>query len=550
MADKIDPHTIFSHWKQMMPPEELILAYSLYSSGDVVRANDLLAKYGLPPAVLAEMKYVHVWSVHSYLADPANCDIHKPPEQWNVAAVIPVRGGSRGIPRKALASLAGRPLLEHAIEKCRRSRYIKRVIVSTDDEEIADAARRAGAETPYLRPRELSSDRATLKDVLRFALYWLEVQEHYFHDFLFMVSATHPLCPAEEMDRALERLFQSDAKNLASVVERMEEGKEFFNPEGEVILIPKETGPLYGQCGAFALWSRHPTYYLPQALYQSLFGAVPHSLPYVLCPEHGLDIDTPFDLKLCENWLMRGDLIRVLAPADIDTLWDTPSMHKSLQNSSLGAVMWIEEYPEEYVFGSKPVLFHTLDAILDSGCFGMVVLAGTTAVSEALAKKSGMPLCRKQPFNRNGRLNLDAQSELWRILGPNIKDTVLINGHAPLLDAALIRKFIEHYERMGQKGCRSVSEPKTNPYWLKYIKNDQIYNVLEKNIGFRQELPQIEYVDEVLTAYGAGRGERFESLFHIPQDKAVIVRGRLDLIRAVTIAQEKEASQERLTIPP
>jgi len=550
VAKKIDPHAIFSHWKQMMPPEELILAYSLYSRGDVVTANDLLARYGVPPGVLAEMKYVHVWDVHSYLADPANCDIHKPPEKWNVAAVIPVRGGSRGIPRKALAPLAGRPLLEHAIEKCRRSRYIKRVIVSTDDEEMADAARRAGAETPYLRPRELSTDRATLKDVHRFALYWLEVQEHYFHDFLFMVSATHPLCPAEEMDRALERLFQSDADTLAAVVERTEKGREFFNPEGEPILIPKETGPLYGQCGAFALWSRHPTYYLPQALYQQLFGAVPHSLPYVICPEYGLDIDTPFDLKLSENWLRRGDLIGVLTPADIDTLWDNASMDKSLRNSSLGAVMWIEEYPEEYVFGSKPVLFHTLEAIVGSGCFGRVVLAGTTAVSEALAKKSGMPLCRKQPFNRNGQLNPDARSELWRILGPNAKDTVLINGHAPLLDAAFIRKFIEHYERMGRKGCRSVSEPKINPYWLKYIKNDQIHTVLEKNIGFRQELPQIEYADGVLAAYSVDRGEGFESLFHLPQDRAVVIRCRLDLIRAITIAQQKGIPQGRLTIHP
>ncbi|MBW2355128.1 MAG: hypothetical protein JRF51_18220, partial [Deltaproteobacteria bacterium] len=465
--------------------------------------------------------------------------INKPSEKWNVVAVIPVRGQSRGIQRKALASLAGRALLERAVEKCRRSRYINRVIVDTDDKEIAAAAREAGAETPYVRPRELAADRAILQDVYRFGLYWLEVREKYFHDFFFMVSATHPLCPAEEMDSALEHLFESDAKNLAAVAERTEQGREFFDQQGERIVVPEDAGLLYGQCGAFALWSRHPTYYLPKSVYQPLFGHIPHSFPHVLRPEYGLDIDTPFDLKLCENWLKRRDLVQTLAPADIDELWRVSSLHKSLENSRFGAVIWIDKCHEEYFFYSKPVLFRTLEAVFDSRCFGSVILAGRDAVSEALAKKTGLKLCRKLPFTKNGQLNPDAQSEIWRVLGPDIKDVALINGRAPLLGAAFIRKFIEHYERGGRKALCSASPPITNPYWLKYIRNNQVCPVLDKAIGFRQELPQTVHLNGVLTAFSADGVKKFEELFHLPQDEAVIVRCRLDLIRAITIADEK-----------
>ncbi|MCD6294870.1 MAG: hypothetical protein J7M20_08135 [Deltaproteobacteria bacterium] len=521
-----------------MRPEELILAYSKYSQGNIEGAEEMLTKHGLPSAVLTEMQYVHVWNVHSHFADPVNCDINKPPEKWHVVAVIPVRGQSRGIPRKALASLAGRTLLEHAVEKCRRSRYINRIIVDTDDKEIAESARQTGAETPYLRPLELATDRAILQDVHRFELYWLEVRERYFHDFFFMVSATHPLCPAQEMDNALEHLFESDAKNLATVAKHTEQGKEFFDQQGERIDIPEDAGRLYGQCGAFALWSRHPTYYLPKAVYQPLFGHIPHSLPHVLRPEYGLDIDTPLDLKLCENWLNRSRLVHTSTPSDIAGFLNASLLDKSEGTSSLGAVIWIEACDKEYFFFSRPVLYYVLKAVMEIRCFGSVILAGKNPASEAIAKDTGLKLCSKLPFTEKGQINPEAEYEIRHTLGPDIKDIVLINGRAPLLSTAFIRKFIEHYERGGRKALCSVSPPRTNPYWLKYIKNNQIHSVLEETIGFRQELPQTMHLDGVLTAYSADKGKKVEALFHLPQNEALIIRDKLDLIRAITISNE------------
>jgi len=529
-----------------MRPEELILAYSKYSQGDFEGAEKMLAKHGLPSAILAEMKYVHVWNVHSHFADPINCDINKPPEKWNVVAVIPVRGQSRGIPRKALATLADQTLLERAVAKCRQSRYINRIVVDTDDEKMAAAAREAGAETPYIRPRELATDRAILQDVHRFALYWLEVREKYFHDFFFMVSATHPLCPAEEMDSALEHLFQADAKNLATVAERTEQSREFFDQWGERIVVPEGAGHLYGQCGAFAIWSRHPTYYLPKSFYQPLFGHIPHSLPYVLRSEYGLDIDTPFDLKLCENWLKRGNLVRTLAPADFEKLWHVSPLHKPLENSRFGAVVWINASHEEYYFYSKPVLFRTLEAVFNSQCFGSVILAGKNPASEALAKTTGLKLYGRLPFTEKGQLNPKTNAEIRHALGPNIKDVVLINGRASLLRSELIRKFIEQYEQRGRKTLYSASSPITNPYWLKHIKNNQVHSVLEEDIGFRQELPQTVHLDGVLTAYSADGVKEIKELFHLPQNEPVIVRSKFDLIRAITITDEKGSGCHKL----
>src|SRR2546429_2557815 len=91
----------------------------------------------------------------------------------HVLALIPARGGSKGIPRKNVMVLAGKPLIAYAIEQARISRRITRVLVSTDDEEIAEVARRYGAEVPFIRPAEYAEDLSPDIDVFRHALQWL-----------------------------------------------------------------------------------------------------------------------------------------------------------------------------------------------------------------------------------------------------------------------------------------------------------------------------------------------------------------------------------------
>src|SRR5262245_15308585 len=90
-----------------------------------------------------------------------------------VLALIPARGGSKGIPRKNLLPLAGKPLIAFSIEQARASRLITRTIVSTDDDEIAAEASRYGAEVPFMRPAEFARDSSTDHEVFRHALEWL-----------------------------------------------------------------------------------------------------------------------------------------------------------------------------------------------------------------------------------------------------------------------------------------------------------------------------------------------------------------------------------------
>jgi len=107
-----------------------------------------------------------------------------------VVAIIPARGGSKGIPRKNVQPVAGLPLIAHSIRDALASPLVDRVIVSTDDEEIAEVSRRHGAEVPFLRPPELAGDFATTESALTHAVEWLEGEEGYRVDIVVFLQPT------------------------------------------------------------------------------------------------------------------------------------------------------------------------------------------------------------------------------------------------------------------------------------------------------------------------------------------------------------------------
>jgi N-acylneuraminate cytidylyltransferase len=133
-----------------------------------------------------------------------------------VLAVIPARGGSKGIPRKNVRLLAGKPLIAHAIEAARGSRSIDRVVVSTDDTEIGRVAERFGAEVVW-RPTEISGDTASSEAALLFTLDFLESKEGYRPDILVFLQCTAPLTLAEDIDDTVAKLRESGADSAFSV---------------------------------------------------------------------------------------------------------------------------------------------------------------------------------------------------------------------------------------------------------------------------------------------------------------------------------------------
>ena len=136
-----------------------------------------------------------------------------------VLALIPARGGSKGIPRKNIRSFAGYPLIAFSIAAALQAETVTRVIVSTDDEEIAKIARRFGAETPFLRPVELAADRSTDLPVFQHALNWLAEQEDYHPEIILHLHATSPVRPRGFVDQAVSRLREHpEAECVRSVV--------------------------------------------------------------------------------------------------------------------------------------------------------------------------------------------------------------------------------------------------------------------------------------------------------------------------------------------
>jgi len=134
-----------------------------------------------------------------------------------VLAVIPARGGSKSIPRKNLADVAGRPLIAWAIGAAREAKRLDRVVVSTEDEEIAETARRWGAEVPFVRPPELATDTVSLIPVVQHALAAMDGLG-FRADVVVSMQATSPGLRGADVDAALAKLEDSGADSVATVL--------------------------------------------------------------------------------------------------------------------------------------------------------------------------------------------------------------------------------------------------------------------------------------------------------------------------------------------
>lgn len=133
--------------------------------------------------------------------------------------VIPARGGSKGLPRKNLRVLGRLSLVGHAIASARESAWLTRFIVSTDDSEIAEDARRHGAEVPFLRPTELATDEAGMVPVLQHAVGWLETATGIRPDLVVTLQPTSPFRTGADIDRTIQKLLAAGADSAQTVIE-------------------------------------------------------------------------------------------------------------------------------------------------------------------------------------------------------------------------------------------------------------------------------------------------------------------------------------------
>jgi CMP-N-acetylneuraminic acid synthetase len=227
----------------------------------------------------------------------------------NVLALVPARGGSKGIPRKNLQLLGGRPLVAHAVTAGLQARVVTRVVCSTDDPEIAAAARDAGAEVPFLRPAELAQDTTEDLPVFVHALDWLAERDNWIPELVVNLRPTSPLRTARHVDDAVRLLLETGSDSVKAIcLARQHPHKMWLRqPDSTIEPFLKTTfrlsrGPdvpraeleeVYWQNGVVDVTRTAVVREQQVMIGRRVAGLVTE-------PEESIDIDTPLDLALAE----------------------------------------------------------------------------------------------------------------------------------------------------------------------------------------------------------------------------------------------------------
>ena len=219
-------------------------------------------------------------------------------------AIIPARGGSEGIPKKNITPLAGKPLLAWTVESAMRSDCLDRIVVSTDDPEIAEVALRLGVEIPYIRPKELAQDDTPGILPILHAAEWLEMNEDYRADFILCLQPTSPLRTAEDIDAAMHLVLQKNADAIVSVtpVECHPYWMKRIDKTGHMHdLISLET-PITRRQDLPAVYSLNGAVYLARwsILLELRTWYTGNTIAFVMPRERSLEIDSSWDLYLAE----------------------------------------------------------------------------------------------------------------------------------------------------------------------------------------------------------------------------------------------------------
>lgn len=218
--------------------------------------------------------------------------------------IIPARGGSKGIPRKNIKPLCGRPLIAYSIDAALAAGATPRsIILSTDDAEIAETGRRLGLDVDYMRPAELATDTAGSREVILDAMDWADKQG-IAYDCVVLLQPTSPMRTAADIKAALE-LYTPDTDMVVSVKEAS--ANPYYNcfetdPESGYLHISKGDGLLTRRQDAPPAWEYNGAVYVinPQSIRNMPLGAFKKRVPSVMPAERSVDLDTPTDWLVAE----------------------------------------------------------------------------------------------------------------------------------------------------------------------------------------------------------------------------------------------------------
>jgi YrbI family 3-deoxy-D-manno-octulosonate 8-phosphate phosphatase len=330
-----------------------------------------------------------------------------------ILALIPARGGSKGIPGKNIRSFAGFPLIAWSIAAARQSELVTRVIVSTDDPAIAAVAREYGAEAPFLRPAEISQDTTTDLPVFEHALKWLEDVEGYRPDVVVQLRPTSPIRPRTMLDDAIQILLEhADADCVRGVVAAGQNPFKMwkFNGEG------KPLAPLLKVDGIAEPYNA-PRQVLPSAYWQtghidviriltitqkkSLTGDVVY--PLLIDPSYTVDIDTLPDWAKYEAVAYSG--LSMISPGN--SRRSMPETIKMIICDFDGVVtdnhVLTDQDGRESVSASRSDSMY-LGRLQELGVETMILSSEINPVVQARAKKMGLEVIHGMGMQDKGRV--------------------------------------------------------------------------------------------------------------------------------------------------
>jgi CMP-N-acetylneuraminic acid synthetase len=223
----------------------------------------------------------------------------------NILAVIPARGGSKGVPRKNIRLLNGKPLLVYAIEEAKKCQYINRIVVSSDDYEILKIAEKAGAE-PILRPEQIATDTASTEDVLIHAVNYLKKKYNYQTDIVVTLPPTSPLRTAATINKCIKFLLETGADSVLTVNKDL----SCFGTMGENGVFKhlwqyprrrQDRKPIFKENSAVYVTKKETLFKKKCVLGDDLRGVIIEDV-------EAIDINTEFDFYLAEYLIKWGDM--------------------------------------------------------------------------------------------------------------------------------------------------------------------------------------------------------------------------------------------------
>lgn len=221
--------------------------------------------------------------------------------------IIPARGGSKGIPKKNIVELAGRPLIDYTIQAALKVAPIDHIILSTDSEEIVTVAERCGLPVAYRRPKELATDTAGSREVILDAMDWADNQG-IGYDAVVLLQPTSPLRVAEDILGAMSK-YTPDIDMVVSVAEAR--CNPYYNcfetDETGYLKISKGEGQYTRRQDVPPVYEYNGAVYAinPQSIRKMTLGGFPRRVPYLMPTERSVDIDAPVDLLVAEHLLAK-----------------------------------------------------------------------------------------------------------------------------------------------------------------------------------------------------------------------------------------------------